>query len=430
MDDLLDSITNIQDKWCCLRDRLVCRFPDELVIDISGNTTVCEGGLSYLVATVSGGTNTYQWQQLIEGEWVDIVGETTLTYTTDILTEGVYSFRLVVTECNDNIIYSDAVVVTATENLLAVYYSQDDNEFCDGGSTIYHAEVVGCDGTPTFQWQTKVNGIWVDIPGANSIDYITPILTFDSDNYTPGSSPNGYDATLYEYNVVVTCNGCQMDGLTTDPSAYYKDVFVTPDPTVTLITYSTEICEGGIVEIYFENAIGIPSPLTYEWQELIDGVWTAIETSQNLYLEGVALGVHQYRLYITGDSGCAGTSSVVTYTVVEDPIVTISADDESISVGGEFTLSSVVTGGSPAFGGPPFIYYQWQLETSPGVWTEIFGAYDPTFNNVDYEAYLLGVGASLGYWDPIAAGTYAFRLLVAQNSGCDTYSNEITITVT
>lgn len=428
LNHLLDEITKIEKSWCCIEDRINTMFPDEVPVEelsmtVSGDTSVCENGVSNLIGEVTGAVS-YQWQEFVDDVWVDIVGATELTYTTDTLELGTYSYRLEATQINANVGYSDVVEVTVTENLLQVYHAAETNDFCDGGSTTVYGEVVGCDGTPTYQWQLMIDDVWVDIEGATDLNYITPILNFDEDNNIPHPG-YGFDATLYKYGLLVTCGGCQMHTDTTSPGGTQGDVYVLNQP-MEFDYYETEdsvICDGGVTYIHSNVINTIGGAVNYQWQQLIDDVWTDLigQNGQSMVTDVLTTGEYSYRVVVTSAPGCFVISDPMVITVVPDPTFTISVDDDTIVSGGSFTLSSIVTGGE----GPSF--YQWQLFDLNGTgWTnsDIFGANSDTFTNIgSFEFLPIDL-------DPIAPGTYLFRAVVIQDAGCETYSNEITITVT
>jgi hypothetical protein len=70
----------------------------------------------------------------------------------------------------------------------SVFDSADDNEICEGGTTVLHNEVVGGTGINVYQWQQLITGVWTNIPGAVGADYTTDVLL----------------AGTYTYRIVVT----------------------------------------------------------------------------------------------------------------------------------------------------------------------------------------------------------------------------------
>jgi hypothetical protein len=79
--------------------------------------------------------------------------------------------------------------------------SADDTDFCNGGFTILHAQVLGGAGAPGYQWQQLLSGNWTNLPGANAANYTTPVFAVGT----------------YTYRVIVTQDsGCEgvSDGVT------------------------------------------------------------------------------------------------------------------------------------------------------------------------------------------------------------------------
>ena len=100
-----------------------------------------------------------------------------------------------------------------------------------------------------------------------------------------------------------------------------------------------------------------------------------------------------------------GVSQEIVVQVNDDPAVTITADDTEICEGGIINIMSTVTGGAGANN------YQWQ-ELIECVWVDMFAANGST----------LIVNLS-------GAGSYTYRLVVTQDAGCETTSDQVTITV-
>jgi hypothetical protein len=117
---------------------------DPSIFDSADFNEICEGGFSTLHSEVVGGAggNNYQWQQLIAGTWVDIFGANGADYITDLLSEGTYTYRVIVLQdagC-EGISDGETIVVNGDAQ---VFDSADDNEICNSGLTTLHSNVVG-----------------------------------------------------------------------------------------------------------------------------------------------------------------------------------------------------------------------------------------------------------------------------------------------
>lgn len=425
MKDILKRIRQIKKDWCCVLDTLNCMFPDPLTIKLSGRDTICEDTQSTLTATVSGGKNTYQWQQLGEG-WSNIVGATSLTYVTDFLPEGTYSYRLVVTQCNNHVVYSDVIEVNAIVSSMLVYDSADDNEICDGGIGVLHVEIIG--GAAPFHVQLQnyvggscpspldcTGGTWVDVVGQSAdgsavevglVSYYTDVLT-------------GIENQSHFFRFVVTdSNGCvgysniQYSG--EDILYYTQDIQTVASPLVYISAEDDVICDGGTTILHSE-IIGGAGISLYQWQTFVDEAWVDIvgANGPDLITETLSEGEYAYQLIVTQDSGCYTVSEPVLISVVADPTVEIFASTY-VCEGSDFYITSVVSGGE----GPTT--YQWQkYDNSPG---------DGWVNSeiAEYDADLSWIDAENG---SLPVGEHIFRLQIYQDSGCEATSEPITITI-
>jgi len=92
----------------------------------------------------------YQWQQQLGSIWANITGANSANYVTQVLTEGSYNYRLVVTQGTGCFSVSNEVLIgVIADPTVTVTASQD--VFCDGGSTSFQAFVSGGVGTISYQ---------------------------------------------------------------------------------------------------------------------------------------------------------------------------------------------------------------------------------------------------------------------------------------
>ncbi|MCA1800337.1 MAG: hypothetical protein LC650_03500, partial [Actinobacteria bacterium] len=349
------------------------------VYDIAEDNEICAGGLTILHSEVVGGAgdNVYQWQQFVSGTWVDIFGANGADYVTDILDEGSYEYRVVVTQDAGCEGASDGEIIIVNADPI-VYDSAEDNEICDGGLTVLHSEVVGGAGDNTYQWQQLVSGSWVDIFGANGADYVTETLATGS----------------YTYRVVVIQDsGCEA-------AADGEVIVVNADPLVYDTALDNEICGGGSTTLESE-VIGGAGSNTYQWQQLISGTWVDIfgANASSYTTEILDVGSYTYRVVVIQDSGCENAGDGETIEVLDDPQVYDIADDNEICAGGTTTMYSEVIGGSGANS------YQWQQNVE-GSWVDIFGANGPEYTT-----------------EVLDEGVYEYRIVVTQDSGCESASD-------
>ena len=338
-----------------------------------------------LTANPSGGTgtNSYQWQQFDGSTWNNV--STNQSYTTAVLTTpGTYTYRVIVTQNSSGclVISSNTTVTVVDDPAVSVVASA--TSICDGGTTLFTATVTGGTGTNVYQWQSFNGTIWSNV-GSNQNTYTTPVLTIGT----------------YTYRVLVTqAAGC-------DAISANQVITVVADPTVSLVITEPTLCSGGSTLIT-ANVSGGTGTTVYQWQFNTTGsTWINVGSNQNTYTTPVltTAGTYSYRVLITQASGCFVQSANADVTVLADPTVSISSSGLSICDGGSTTFTATVSGGT----GTPV--YQWQYNSSGSTWDNV-----GTNSNV--------------YTTPILTiGSYTYRLIVTQGSGCLVQSTNQTVTV-
>ena len=348
------------------------------------DSEICEGGTATFTATVSGGPGgtTYQWQFNSSGTWGDIAGATSNVYSVNLINAGTFEYRVQVFQTGGCNVTSAPIAVNVVADP-TVTVSVLDATICEGGTAEFSASVTGGNGIPSYQWQFNNGGTWQNVGGATSSTYSIALL----------------NAGTYEYRVIVTQDsGCE----TISAGA---TVTVVEDPTVVVTLSDVDICEGGTAE--FDAVVsGGSGSSTYQWQFNNSGTWEDVSgaTSASYDVVLASPGTYEYRVVVTQDAGCGVTSDGVTVTVVGDPEVTIVADQTSICDGGSVEITATATGGSGSNN------FQWQINNSG--WEDIVGETGAVFNSPT-----LGIG------------TYEYRVVLSQDSGCDDISDPITITV-
>ena len=330
-----------------------------------------------VLPTINGNTMTL----LMDGK--TSAGETGASFTTSVLPVGNYEYRLTISQDEGCAAISSSVNIVINADP-SVTVTASDLEVCEGGTVLLTANVVGGAGTSVYQWQYNDPGTGWENVGTNSSTYTTPAL---------GLGTN-------EYRVIVTQNpGCEV---TSAPVS----INVVSGPSVSVAVDQTSICEGGTA-LFTATVTGGTGTNNYQWQAFSGGTWNDIAgaTSSTYSIALLNAGTFDYRVVVSQDAGCNVTSATATVTVVEDPVVTVTADDLDICAGGTAMFSATVTGGAGT------TLYQWQFNNG-GTWEDISGATSST-----YSIALLNTG------------TYEYRVNVSQNSGCQTTSDPVSVTV-
>ncbi len=357
---------------------------DPTVSVANSDPNICVGGSSTLSASPSGGigTNSFQWQQFNGSTWDNI--STTQNYSTGALNSaGTYTYRVIVTQNSSgcSVVSANAVVTVVNDPTVSVTASA--TSLCEGGTSLLTATVSGGTGTPVYQWQL-FNGTTWDIVGVNQNTFTTPALAIGT----------------YTYRVQVTQNtGCSV-------TSANQILTVVADPTVTVAISESTICSGGTALLTASISGGTGTP-SYQWQFNTTGTtWTNVGSNQNTYTTPILTtpGNYRYRVLITQATGCSAQSANADVTVVADPTVNVTSTATSICDGGTTTFTAAVSGGA----GTPV--YQWQFNNS-GNWTNV---------GTNFQEYTTPL---------LTPGTYTYRLIVTQATGCSVQSANLTVTV-
>jgi hypothetical protein len=300
---------------------LITTQPDDII--------ECLGGNEVLSATITGGSGniTYQWQISPNGNtgWNDVAMATALTYQPPSSSAGTTYYRLLIKAsgngCDDLVSNVVSVLIVVDPQ---IFILADDQEFCEGGFTILHSEVVGGAGGNSYQWQLLSGTLWTNLSNGTGADYTTPVLTTGT----------------YSYRLIVTQDtGCE--GVSN-----VLVLVVNEDPEVTLTADDSEFCNGGNTTLH-SDVEGGAGGNNYQWQIQSGATWVNVGTNNVDFNTGpLASGTYTYRVIIAQDSGCDAVSSGITLIVLPDPQVFISVNDVEICTGGTVTLESEVLGGA------------------------------------------------------------------------------------
>ena len=183
---------------------------------------------------------------------------------------------------------------------------------------------------------------------------------------------------------------------------------VTADPTVSVATSNTELCDGGIAT-FTATVLGGNGAVSYQWQindDILGFIDIPGEDANVFTTDPLSPDVYSYQVIVTQNNGCEVISAPSVVTVLSDPVVTIFADDLEFCDGGSVSLTSTTTGGSG------INTYQWQMDDGVSGWQDISGA---TFDS--------HIESNLN------EGFYDFRLQLTQGEGCSDQSNTLTVSV-
>jgi len=151
---------------------------------------ICAGNSASI--QITGNTGSIQWQESEDGltGWVDITGETSAVYVSQILSSATYYYRAIITSGVCSSVYSNVVEILVNP-ISILGGSISGNNHISYGSSSGILTLSGYTGT-IQKWQKKLgNGSWQDISNIT-----------DEYSETPISSGNWY------YRVVVVSGSC------------------------------------------------------------------------------------------------------------------------------------------------------------------------------------------------------------------------------
>ncbi|MFY0651641.1 MAG: peptidoglycan DD-metalloendopeptidase family protein [Cyclobacteriaceae bacterium] len=369
--------------------------PALVVGSISGAQTICNNADPTTITGIaaSGGDDSYayQWKSRTPGgSWSDAIGTSTnASYDPPALTTTM-EYKREDTSCSSTL-ETNVITITVLPELVGGSISSDQTLCYNGDAGILSgASASGGDGSYVYQWKSRTpGGSWSDAPGVSTnASYDPPALT-----------------TTMEYKREV--NSCSA-------TAESNVVTITIHHLLAAGTISSvpTVCYNGIPSSLTEStsASGGDGSYTYQWKSRTPGgSWSdAPGVSTNVSYDPPALiTTMEYKREV---SSCSNTQESNVVTVVVNPALNAGSIGGTQSVC-ESEDPTVLNSLADAIGGNGIYSYQWQKSISPGVWVDIVGA-----NQATYDPGILPTSTD-------------FRRRV---NSCDSqllYSNEIQITV-
>ncbi len=275
---------------------------------------------------------------------------------------------------------------------------------------------VGNTNWPTSSF--RLFDIQADITGTGGSNPLNGITThFDNEPYLSRLSTSGGFEGTYTYTFMAIAAGNSFltpyqEAASGSENVKYNGDFgvginvITglPCPSVSITPSVATICTGGTSTLTATVSTG-GDTTSYQWQQLISGVWTNVGTNSATYTTPVLTVPTDFKILITKTSiGCELPMTTTTINVIADPSVSISPSASTICTGGTTTFTATVSNGSGS------INYQWQ-QFIFGVWTNV------GTNSATYTTGSLTTNTN-------------FRVVVTQTTaGCDVTSATSTINV-
>lgn len=322
-----------------------------------------------VVATVSVGTITYQWQSSTNNSsFSNISGATSASYSAPTTTVGTVYYRCVATATKDGVSKSAnsnsvSVEVKATPTPSITTQPSSKSVNVDGTASLSVA-ASATSGTLSYQWQSSTdNSTFSNISGATSASY---------------SAPTSAVGTKY-YRCVVTNT---LNGYTKTATSNSASVSVgVAAPTISAQPSAKSVYRGATASLSV-TATAPKGTLSYQWQSSSDNSsWSNVSgaTSASYSAPTTTVGKKYYRCVVTttySSTTASTTSSAVAVTVSATPSPTFSTQPSSKSVNVDGTASLSVAASSAS----GTVSYQWYSSSDNSTWTAISGATSETYS--------------------------------------------------
>jgi gliding motility-associated-like protein len=185
---------------------------------------------------------------------------------------------------------------------------------CQGSTLTFHITGTASSGysNPEYQWQLFSGGAWQDIPGANSMDLIIPVISLPAGVYTyrlasaEGTNLSSPQCRVESNTVTLVVNAAPVAGYTAGDGV---------------------ICSNRPVQ--FTDTTKPSGSYYYSW-DFGDGSTSSVQSPQHLYAQS---GTYTTRLIISTKQGCADTAEkTITVSLRPAPVAkfTVFPTDTSI----------------------------------------------------------------------------------------------------
>ncbi|ULQ54445.1 PKD domain-containing protein [Flavihumibacter fluvii] len=351
--------------------------------------------------TDSDGTITaFNWTQVSGPATATISGANTANATMGDLVQGIYTFRLRVTD-NDGATHTDDVTVTVNAapvaNIAPVANAgSNKNITLPTNSTVLTGSGTDADGTITaYNWSQVSGPATATISNSNATSSTMGNLI--QGLYTFRLRVTDNDGATHTDDVNVTVNAAPVANLAPVANAGRNQTITLPTNSVT-VTGSGSDNDGTISAFRWTQTAG-PNTATI-----------ANNSTASTSISGMAKGIYTFMLTVTDNQGATGTDEIsitVNDIVVANQVPVANAGgNKSINL----PTSSVSINGSGTDVDGTIASYKW---------TEVSGPNSATISGSNQ--------ASVNF-SGLALGTYTFRLTVTDNDGA-TDVDDVTVSV-
>ncbi len=341
-------------------------------------TEICVNGSTVITAEATGWNNAdvnYNWNNGFQGSVYTFVPDSAAAYTFTVTASQATSGCEAVASITINVNEVPATPVVVVDNAT----------ICDGGQVTLTVTnpVAGA----TYTWYS--NG--TVISNANQATLTQSPVTVDG------------DATNYVYTVVAQLPN---SGCVSEMSANTVVAVIPAPVAVVSVEGNTTVCDGGITTLHANVS---PAGVAYNYQWYKDNMIILGATNADYVVnEAARETAYNFTVVVTANAGCNVTAAAPAITVVADPVVTLSINNDIVCVGGTATMTATVDGGVAGVNGLNGYTYEWHRN-------DVTGAIATT--------------ASYTTTGTEAAGSYLYWMTVTSNYGCQSNSDTVAYTV-
>lgn len=340
-----------------------------------------------------GSISAYAWTQVSGPNTATLTNASSSTVTVSSLIQGVYTFRLTVTDNNAATGFAN---VTVTVNAAPVNVPPVSNAGSDQSITLPTNSIIingsgtDSDGTiASYSW-TKQSGPAATLANANTVSLTASALIQGS----------------YVFRLTITDNqgATHFDEMTLTvlPAAINQspNVNAGTDVSLTLPTNSTTL------QATASDPDG--SIASYQWQKISGPSFTGTgNTTANFALSDLLAGTYLFRITVTDNLGATASDdvNVMVFAANQPPVVTAPADQTITLPTSTVNLTASATDADGT--------------VSSYLWTYISGPASPTLSGIT-TASLTASG--------LIQGTYTFRITVTDNDAATAF-DEVNVVV-
>jgi hypothetical protein len=346
----------------------------------------------------------YFWQSSSDNgaTWNSIPGYNHSTYYVDFSPTVRTCYRRGITSTcatNDIIAVTDYVCLDPTQPLTAGTISSNNLGGCiqigTSLGTITGTPATGGNIPYIYLWQKKQNGVWIDIPGTNTVSYSAGTILDDISYRRKVTDASNASLLSNEITITVSGNVNLKGGIVDGP------IITCSGTAPGIINNIIDACGGG-------------GPLTYVWEASTGGgAWAPITNTNAPTHNATAISADtKFRRRVGDGCGNAGYSNeveVFVYPAIEAG--TIFPATQTVCSNQAAAILSLMQNCHYTNGQ---VSYQWQKSTSrSGPWTGMTGA-----------------AGTYSFYQPGSVATTYYRLKVSSTvCGAVAYSNIATVNV-